>query len=244
MKKRLIRAASVGIALAGAVLISTAANRPQEPQEAGFDEAAMSLMSPGPMHEYLGPLVGSWDMTTKHRMTSEQPWEESTAHAQREWILDGRFVKETVEADFMGQPFHGIGFFGYDNVREEYCYMWIDSMGTGIMTGAGSSSDGGKVISFEGTTANAMTGEKDAWFRHVMRIVSDDENVFEMYAKDPSGEEFKTMEIASTRTGTEAMTLGFTAGSCCDRAAKEGGACTHPCCVTAASEGRVCADCN
>ena len=31
---------------------------------------------------------------------------------------------------------------------------------------------------------------------------------------------------------------------CCDRAAKAGGACTHPCCVTAASEGKVCADCN
>ncbi len=244
MRNGTICAGSVGIVLTGALLASTAVNRLQEPQEAGFDEAAMKLMSPGPMHQYLEPLVGSWELTTKYRMTPEQPWLESTAQAEREWILDGRFVKETVDAEFMGQPFHGIGFFGYDNVREQYCSMWIDSMVTGIMTAAGSSSDGGKTISFEGTNANPMTGEKDAWFRHVMRVVSDDENVFEMYAKDPSGKEFKTMEITATRTGAKAVMLRFKAGSCCDRAAKAGGACAHPCCVTAASEGKVCATCN
>lgn len=244
MRNGTIRAASVGIVLGGALLVSVAANRPQEPEEAGFDEVAMKLMSPGPMHDHLNPLVGSWEMTVKHRMTPELPWEESTAHAERGWILDDRFVKETVKADFMGQPFHGIGYFGYDNVREEYCYMWIDNMGTGILTAPGSSSNGGKTISFEGTHANPMTGEKNAWFRHVLRVVSDDENVFEMYAKDPSGMEFKTMEITATRTGVKAVKLRFKTGSCCDRAAKAGGACTHPCCVTAASEGKVCATCN
>ena len=199
MTKRTIRAASVGAVLTGAVLVSIAANRLQEPQEAGFDEAAMKLMSSGPMHEHLKPLVGSWEMSINHRMTPELPWEESTAQAEREWIFDRRFVRETVKADFMGQPFEGIGLFGYDNVRKEYCFMWIDNMGTGIMTAPGSSADGGKSIAFEGTNANPMTGEKDAWFRHVMRIVSDQENVFEMYAKDKSGKEFKTMEITARR---------------------------------------------
>ena len=67
------------------------------------------------------------------------------------------------------------------------------------MTAPGSSADGGKTITFEGTNANPMSGEKDAWFRQVMHIVSDQENVFEMYAKDESGREFKTMEITATR---------------------------------------------
>jgi hypothetical protein len=245
MRKGTTRAASAGLVLAGAVLAVAAADRVQDAQdtpEGGLDEATVKLMSPGPMHAHLAPLVGSWDLTTRYRMTPEAPWEESTARAEREWILDGRFVKETVEAEYMNQPFHGIGFFGYDNVREEYGFVWLDNMVTGMMTASGSSSDGGTTITFEGTNADPMSGEKDAWFRHVLRIVSDDENVFEMYARDPGGGEFQTMEIRATRAGASAPR--FTPGSCCDLAASLGGACTHACCVTAQRQGRVCSNCN
>ena len=235
-------AASAGLALAGLVLAGAAAARPQDPQEGGLDEATLELMSPGPMHAHLAPLVGSWDMATRYRMTPDGPWLESTAHAQREWVLDGRFVRETVEAEYRGQPFHGIGFFGYDNLREEYRFVWLDNVATGMMTASGTSSDGGRTIVFEGTNADPMTGEKDAWFRHVLRVVSDDENVFEMYARAPGGEEFQTMELRATRARAKA--LRFTPGSCCDRAAKLGGACTHACCVTARRQGRVCTNCN
>ena len=44
-----------------------------------------------------------------------------------------------------------------------------------------------------------MTGAKNDWFRSVFRTVSDDENVYEMYAKDASGEEYKSMEITCER---------------------------------------------
>ncbi|MFB3051470.1 MAG: hypothetical protein ACE1Z0_05735, partial [Acidimicrobiia bacterium] len=73
MTKRTICAASLGIVLTGAVLASAAASGLQERQEAGFTEAAMKLMSPGPMHAYLNPMVGSWEMSIKHRMTPELP---------------------------------------------------------------------------------------------------------------------------------------------------------------------------
>ncbi|HSI33460.1 MAG: hypothetical protein ACAI43_01410 [Phycisphaerae bacterium] len=36
----------------------------------------------------------------------------------------------------------------------------------------------------------------------------------------------------------------FTAGSCCDKAAKAGEKCKHPCCVAATEKGEVCAKCN
>jgi len=34
------------------------------------------------------------------------------------------------------------------------------------------------------------------------------------------------------------------AGSCCDKAIKAGGACSHDCCVAAAAEGKLCSKCN
>ena len=192
---------SAAVVVLGALLISAAAGRGQDPQEANYDtDEMMKLGAPGLMHQHLEPLVGSWEMTAKMRSAPGTDWEEeSTSEAKREWICDRRFVKETVESDWMGMPFEGMGLFGYDNVREEYCFMWVDSMSTGMMFAPGTSTDGGKTITFEGTHADSMTGEKDAWFRHVMRIVSDDENVFEMYARDPSGEPFMTMEITSKR---------------------------------------------
>jgi len=36
----------------------------------------------------------------------------------------------------------------------------------------------------------------------------------------------------------------FTAGGCCDKAAKAGKECEHKCCVKAAKEGKVCEKCN
>ena len=36
----------------------------------------------------------------------------------------------------------------------------------------------------------------------------------------------------------------YTAGSCCDKAAKSDKSCTHPCCVAAEKEGKVCTKCN
>ena len=36
----------------------------------------------------------------------------------------------------------------------------------------------------------------------------------------------------------------YTAGSCCDKAAKKGEKCAHPCCVAAEKDGKACAKCN
>lgn len=36
----------------------------------------------------------------------------------------------------------------------------------------------------------------------------------------------------------------YTAGSCCDKAQKEGKACAHKCCAAAEKEGTVCGKCN
>ena len=54
-----------------------------------------------------------------------------------------------------------------------------------------------------------------------------------------------TFTAYAEETKTEPTTKpAYTAGSCCDKAAKAGNECKHPCCATAAKDGKVCDHCN
>ena len=59
--------------------------------------------------------------------------------------LGGRFLEERVQSSFMGQPFSGIGYTGYDNVKKKYVSTWMDNMGTMIMVMEGTPDPAGKV---------------------------------------------------------------------------------------------------
>ena len=50
--------------------------------------------------------------------------------------------------------------------------------------------------------------------------------------------------VAALAGGAIAADKKYTAGSCCDKAAKKGEKCSHPCCVAAEKDGKVCAKCN
>ena len=98
----------------------------------------------------------------------------------------------------MGKPFHGIGFTGYDNVRQKYNSVWIDDMSTTILVSEGDADPDGKVITFDGDYACPMTGEKHKETRQIYLIISSNKHIFEMH--DPArGDNAKTMEITYTR---------------------------------------------
>lgn len=181
---------------AAATLCATANLVAQDAQEASAPSPEMvARMSPGPMHEKLDPLIGEWKMSGKYRMTPDAPWEEFDATVERKWIMDGRFVEETVESEFMGQPFKGLGIVGYDNVREEYTMVWIENMSTGTWMTTGKL-EGDKLV-FEGENSNCMTGEKDCWGKSVLEM-ADGRHTFKGYSKGPDGKEFVSMEMVAT----------------------------------------------
>ena len=154
--------------------------------------------TPGSAHQALEPLVGEWNVDVKTWMTPDAPPVASKGTAKSNWTLKGRFVQQEFSGDFMGQPFHGISFTGYDNVREKYRSVWIDDMSTTMVVSEGDADDDGKVITLGGSYACAMTGEKDKATTQIYRILSHDRHVFEMH--DPArGENSKVMEITYTR---------------------------------------------
>ena len=153
---------------------------------------------PGAEHKALEPMVGDWNAEVKLWMAPDAPPNVTKGSAKSKWILGGRFVQQEFKGEFMGKPFQGIGLTGYDNMKKKYNSFWVDDVSTAMFTSEGGGESGGKAITLEGKYDCAMTGEKDKASKQIVRIVSRDKHVFEMY--DPSqGPNVKTMEITYTR---------------------------------------------
>ncbi len=179
----------------------------QGDQEAGGEDAMMEAWAkaskPGPHHAHLKPLVGKWNATAKFRPSPEAPWMESRSTGEYAWTMGGRFITQKV----FGEPmmpempsFEGFGIIGYDNVTEKYQSFWIDNYGTMMMMAEGTCDATGKTFTFKGTFTDPMTG-KPTWLKSVYKIESNDRITLTMYGPDPTGQEFRTMEIIHTRAG-------------------------------------------
>jgi hypothetical protein len=188
--------------IAGAVVVglALASDKPQKP-----DPKMQEMMkkveaagTPGAAHKALEPLVGNWNAEVKMWMDPAAPPNVTKATAKSTWAMGNRFVQQEFNGEFMGKPFRGLAFTGYDNMKQKYNSLWIDDMSTGMFTAEGKGDSAGKVITFEGTYACPETGELDKPSKQVVRIISRDKHIYEMY--DPSkGANTKTMEITYTR---------------------------------------------
>jgi len=167
-------------------------------QKADAAKNMEQAIAPGLAHKALEPFVGEWTAEVKAWMAPGQPPSLSKGTAKSTWILDGRYVQEEFTGDFMGQPFRGMSLTGYDNIRGKYRSVWVDNMSTTIVTSEGDLDAAGKVLTFNGDYACAMTGDKNKQAKLISRIVNKDKHVFEMH--DPSlGANSKMMEITYTR---------------------------------------------
>lgn len=168
------------------------------PDEQAMMEAWMKAATPGDMHKKLDVFVGSWTSITKSWMAPGAPPMESPGVSENEWILGGRFVAQKFEGTFMGQPFSGIGYTGYDNIKKTYIGTWMDNMGTVIMSSTGSMDKDGKSMTFKSKIDDPMSG-KETDIKETISIVDADHHTFEMWGPGPDGKMFRMMEITYTR---------------------------------------------
>jgi len=110
---------------------------PAMAQDALDPTAAMMMMAkPGEKHELLQKMVGKYDIQAKWYEptdSGEMKVTEEPGTATFESVLGGRFVVQTFKSKHMGQPFEGIGAYGYDNAQKKFVGIWMDNFNTGIM---------------------------------------------------------------------------------------------------------------
>ncbi len=194
------------------------AGQPQAPalppgwSEADMQACAMAAV-PGEMQAHLTEGIGVWTGRNTMWMAPGMEPTQSSCTATVTAFLDGRFTKCEMSGDMPGMgPFNGFGLYGFDNVAQQFQGTWIDNCGTGMMFGKGELSSDRTTMTWT-MTYNCPIRKKAVTMREVDRITGKDTRTMELYATDPkSGQEFKMMEVAFTRTsgGPQASAASIT----------------------------------
>jgi hypothetical protein len=131
---------------------------------------------PGPEHELLKKMEGTWDasmsvagMDAKGTMVYKMD-------------LGGLWLTSTFEGEFGGQKFKGRGFDSYDGAKKKYVGVWVDSMSTSPMTMEGTYDKEKKVLTTTGE-GPGMDG-KPTKYKSEVELKDDDNMVMKMYMGD------------------------------------------------------------
>jgi len=178
-----------------------------QPEEGAPDQAEilrkwMEFMTPGEPHRAMAAREGTWagDATLFENGT------ESTSRTtyERTAILGGRYVQENVTGAWGGMPFEGRSIVGFDNHRQEYFTIWMDSFGTGFMAFRGTKAEDGS-ITMTTQPEEDFLGRTSS-YRTVTRFPDADTETFEMFHVDAEGKEALAMKMTLTRQGAGAET--------------------------------------
>ena len=158
-------------------------------------QAWAKLAVPGPEHEALKPMVGTFNAeVTSAAMDGSGKTETSKGVMTNELVLDGRYLQSRYD----GSDMKGIGFMGYDNSKKKYVATWMDTMSTMIMVLEGSADASGKVINSTSQMNDPMSG-KMITMRTVTTVLSNDKHTYEMFMPGPDGKDMKILSIVYTR---------------------------------------------
>ncbi|HEY7862589.1 MAG TPA: DUF1579 domain-containing protein [Thermoanaerobaculia bacterium] len=155
------------------------------------------MAAPSEAHKELAKLAGTWNTVVTMWMEPGAEPQVSNGVSENKMVLDGRWLEQRYNGTFMGQPFQGVGFTGYDNFKKQYLGTWMDTASTSAMNTTGKREADGK-LTFTGTMDDPMTG-KSLPMKEVMTLVDADHHNFEMWMTGPDGKMMKTMEIQYTR---------------------------------------------
>jgi hypothetical protein len=155
----------------------------------------MKYATPGPQHEKLKAMVGTWDATVKSWMGTPEPTV-SKGVMKNEMTLGGRLLESNYKGEWAGAPFDGFGLTGYDLKEGKLKSFWTDTMSTAWMVMDGTMSDDGKSLTSTGSM-EGMDG-KPMPVRTVTKIESSDKHVYTMYGT-MNGQETPVMEITYNR---------------------------------------------
>jgi hypothetical protein len=182
-----------------ALLLTSVANAADAPKKDPAMEAQMAEMmkyaNPGPQHEKLKAMVGTWDATVKSWMGTPEPTV-SKGVMKNEMTLGGRLLESSYKGEWAGAPFDGFGLTGYDLKENKLKSLWTDTMSTAWMVMDGSISADGKELTSTGSI-DGMDGKPMA-VRTVTKIESNDKHVYTMFGT-MNGQEMPVMEITYNR---------------------------------------------
>jgi len=166
------------------------------PQE--LMKALAEAGKPGPEHQKLQPFVGDWNMTIRMWTDPSQPPAEAKGTVERKWIMDGRFVQESIKGECPeGKSFEAIGFLGYDAAQKKFTTVRVCGFCGKTMYSLATPDASGRKFTCATEECCPLSGEKVSG-RDEIVIESNDRIVINIY-KTLNGKELKAMEIVNVR---------------------------------------------
>lgn len=176
-----------------------AAKAPQlTAEQQAMMQAWEKASKPGEQHKQLAAMVGKWSTKQTMWMDPKTPPMTETGTATNTLVLGGRHLRQDFRSQWMGQPFEGVGFTGYDNVTGKYYSTWMDSGSTGLFVSHGDYDAATKTYTYTGEMADPASNGAMIPVRQVVRVFDNDHQVFEMY-ETRGGKEARTMQIEYAR---------------------------------------------
>lgn len=156
------------------------------------------LTKPGPFHKSLDWKVGSWSAKVKSFAAPDAKAVETTRACEITWALDGRYLQIQMDGTQPGDTYRGVGFQGYDYLKEKYVGTWMDTDGTGFAVSEGKFDPESK--SFMGLcTVPNLEKRLYTTGRRIEKSVDKDHWTMTMYLPGERNREFVAMEIEYTR---------------------------------------------
>ncbi len=185
---------------AGAFAQDKAASPPQmTPEQQAMMEAWQKASTPNDKHRQLiSEFEGTWNARMTAWMDPSAPPMVESGKSVHTAVLGGRQLRMDYSGHFMGQPYEGVGYTGFDNVTGKYFSTWSDNMSTGLFVAQGSYDPATKLYTYHATMNDPTQDGAPVPVRETMRFIDKDHAVFEMY-ETRDGKERKSMQIEYER---------------------------------------------
>jgi hypothetical protein len=155
-----------------------------------------------PVANVLAPLTGTWDFTAKVWSGTGGELEQTAGTATNEMILDDRFLSSTILGSVIiaGHEvmLNARGLLGYDKGKDAFTSVWIDTLGTGMMTGSGKYDEKNSTLTQTGRFTDPVDGVEKG-FRSELRMTDPGHYTRTVFAIGKSGKESKLMEFEFSR---------------------------------------------
>jgi hypothetical protein len=157
--------------LAAAALPAAAQQGPVNEEQRRIMEAMMAAMQPGPEHERLARLAGSWDLEITMWSGPGGPSQTMKATAENRMILGNRFLESRTTGGAPPMVIEALSIVGFDRRFKRYTTVGFDTWGTYYVTGAGTMQD--SLVTMHGTDDDPIAGHTQV-YDILLRFVDDD----------------------------------------------------------------------
>jgi len=164
-----------------------------------MQERAEEARALGEHHEALARLLGEWDVELALFMPG-MPEQSSKGTARYDWVIEGRWMGQRVDAPFMGMEHVTYSILGYDNTTKNHVAVSVNSFDTSMNVSRGVVVDPtGKTQVMYGTLDEYMTNEYNKPYKVVSRVTDDTHHVMEIWDLGIGDEGAKVLEYRFTR---------------------------------------------